>query len=164
MVANPVRGLLDRKRSEEHLPSSNESKRKTQTNKNNKEKGTRITEYTCQKKIDEGHIVCRIDLSNANPACGHKEVRRSTGHIIHGDNPLLRPTEIQIATKNYVTLQAIAPSNIKRFIKPPCSISRASEHPPIRGGNSKTFRWDHRVQMFLIHTFSVLSLRLKKLR
>ena len=26
--ANPVRGLLDRKRSEEHLPSSNESKRK----------------------------------------------------------------------------------------------------------------------------------------
>ena len=28
MVANPVRGLLDRKRSEEHLPSSNESKEK----------------------------------------------------------------------------------------------------------------------------------------
>ena len=34
VVANPVRGLLDRKRSEEHLPSSNESKRKTQTYKN----------------------------------------------------------------------------------------------------------------------------------
>ena len=33
VVANPVRGLLDRKRSEEHLPSSNESKRKTQTHK-----------------------------------------------------------------------------------------------------------------------------------
>ena len=32
VVANPVRGLLDRKRSEEHLPSSNGSKRKqTQT-------------------------------------------------------------------------------------------------------------------------------------
>ena len=42
VVANPVRGLLDIKRSEEHLPSSNESKRKTQThtkkerNRNNK--------------------------------------------------------------------------------------------------------------------------------
>ena len=62
MVANPVRGLPDRKRSEEHLQSSNESKRKTQTNKNknDKEKGTRITKYTCQKKTDEGHSIERI--------------------------------------------------------------------------------------------------------
>ena len=59
-VANPVHGLLDRKRSEEHLPSSNESKRRTQTNKNDKEKGTRITKYTCQKKIDEGHSIERV--------------------------------------------------------------------------------------------------------
>ena len=58
MVANPVRGLLDRKRSEEHLPSSNESKIKTaQTNKNDKEKGTRIATYTFQKKIDDGHSI-----------------------------------------------------------------------------------------------------------
>ena len=28
----------------------------------------------------------------------------------HGDNPLLRPTGIQIATKSYVTLQAMAPT------------------------------------------------------
>ena len=28
------------------------------------------------------HNKSAIDLSNANPACGHKEVRRSTGHII----------------------------------------------------------------------------------
>ena len=31
----------------------------------------------------------------------------------HGDNPLLRPTGIQIATKSYTTLQAMAPTNIK---------------------------------------------------
>ena len=31
----------------------------------------------------------------------------------HGDNPLLRPTEIQIATKRYATLQAMAPTNSK---------------------------------------------------
>ena len=60
VVANPVRGLLDRKRSEEHLQSSNESKRKTRTNKNDKEKGIRIIKYTCQKKIDEGHSIERV--------------------------------------------------------------------------------------------------------
>ena len=31
----------------------------------------------------------------------------------HGDNPLLRPTGIQIATKKYATLQAMAPTNNK---------------------------------------------------
>ena len=33
----------------------------------------------------------------------------------HGDNPLLRPTGIQIATKSYATLQAMAPTNNKTF-------------------------------------------------
>ena len=31
----------------------------------------------------------------------------------HGDNPLLRPTGIQIATKSYATLQAMAPTSNK---------------------------------------------------
>ena len=31
----------------------------------------------------------------------------------HGDNPLLRPTGIKIATKSYATLQAMAPTNSK---------------------------------------------------
>ena len=31
----------------------------------------------------------------------------------HGDDPLLRPTGIQIATKSYATLQAMAPTNSK---------------------------------------------------
>ena len=44
----------------------------------------------------------------------------------HCDNPLLRPTGIQIATKSYAALQAMAPTSIKRFIKPPYSISRAT--------------------------------------
>ena len=37
--------------------------------------------------------------------CGHKEVRLY--------NSLFRPTGIQIATKSYATLQAMAPTNIK---------------------------------------------------
>ena len=42
VVDNPVRGLLDRKRLEEHLPSSNESKEKHK-HTNDKEIGTGIT-------------------------------------------------------------------------------------------------------------------------
>ena len=60
VVANPVLGLLDRKRSEEHLPSSNESKRKHKHTKNDKKKGTAITKYTGQKKINEGHSIERV--------------------------------------------------------------------------------------------------------
>ena len=36
------------------------AKEKTQTNKNDKEKGTRIAKYTCQKKIDDGHSIERV--------------------------------------------------------------------------------------------------------
>ena len=78
----------------------------------------------------------------ANPIRGHNEVPRSMGHIIfpvqlttsrignltrlihtlaiyvcvtihHDDNPLLRPTSVQIPTKSYATLQAMASTNIK---------------------------------------------------
>ena len=31
----------------------------------------------------------------------------------HGDNPLFRPTGIQIATKGYATVQAMAPTSVK---------------------------------------------------
>ena len=34
----------------------------------------------------------------------------------HGDNPLLRPTGIQIATKSYATLQAMAPTNNSKTV------------------------------------------------
>ena len=42
----------------------------------------------------------------------------------HGDNPLLRPTGIQIATKSYATLQAMAPTNSKTVID---AVGAASE-------------------------------------
>ena len=56
-----------------------------------------------------------IDLSNVHPACGHKEVLSKVNGSHHGDNPLLRPTGIQIATNSYATLQAMAPTNAKTF-------------------------------------------------
>ena len=36
-----------------------------------------------------------------------------TQRVTHGDNPLLRPTGIQLATNSYAALQAMAPTNIK---------------------------------------------------
>ena len=44
--------------------------------------------------------------------------------IHHGDNPLLRPTGIEIATKSYAALQAMAPTNIKMD----SSIALPSDH------------------------------------
>ena len=32
------------------------------------------------------------------------------------------------------------------FLKKNLDASRHSEHPPVRGENVKTFRWDHRLQ------------------
>ena len=36
----------------------------------------------------------------------------------HDDSPLLRPTGVQMATKSYATLQAMAPTNIKTVHQP----------------------------------------------
>ena len=44
----------------------------------------------------------------------------------HGDNPLLRPTGIQIATKSMRLYKQWHRPISKRFIKPPYSISRAT--------------------------------------
>ena len=44
----------------------------------------------------------------------------------HGDNPLLRPTGIQIATRSYATPQAMTPTHIQTVHQPPYSISRAA--------------------------------------
>ena len=93
VVANPVRGLLDRKRSEEHLPSSNESKRKTRTHKNDKEKGTGITKYTGQKKIDEGHSIERVWYSAS----------REPSDTLPGSQPC---TQKRVASTTFRTLRA----------------------------------------------------------
>ena len=49
----------------------------------------------------------------------------------HGDNPLLGPTGIQIATKSYATLQAMAPTNSKT-VHQTSFITPYREQPPLR--------------------------------
>ena len=67
----------------------------------------------------------------------------------HGDNPLLRPTGIQIATKSYAALQAMAPTNIKTVHQTSLLHSRATSI------DSKCCR---------LPTTSVLSKKPEKLR
>ena len=77
-----------------------------------------------QKKLRR-HNKSAIDLSNANPACGHKKVRRLTSHIMvitrysdqQGSKSRLK------AMRLYKQWHRPLP---KRFIKPPFSISRAT--------------------------------------
>ena len=70
------------------------------------------------------HNKSAIDLSNTNSACGHKEVRRSTGHIVvttrYSDHkgPKSRQKVMQLYEQWHRPIS-------KRFIKPPYSISRA---------------------------------------
>ena len=71
-----------------------------------------------QPKKLRRHNKSAIDLSNANPACSHKEVRRSTGHIMvttrYSDQQ--RSKLRQKVMRFYKQLHLPIP---KRFIKPP---------------------------------------------
>ena len=76
-------------------------------------------ETTVTQQVIQRPIKCQSRLWSQR---GTKKVNESH----HGDHPLLRPTGIQIATKSYAALQAMAPTNIKTVYQPPYSISRAT--------------------------------------
>ena len=66
------------------------------------------------------HNKSAIDLSNANPACGHKEVRRSTGHIM----VTTRYSDQQGSKSRQKVMRLYKQWHrpiSKRFIKPPYS-------------------------------------------
>ena len=67
-----------------------------------------------------------IDLSNANPAHGHKEVPRSRGHIVvttrYSDRQGSKSRQNLMLRLYKQWLRPIS----KRFIKPPYSVSRAT--------------------------------------
>ena len=83
----------------------------------------------------------------------------------HGDNPLLRPTGIQIATKSYATLQAMAPTNIKTVHQTSLLHSRATSidseccrlpTTSVLSKNRKNYAptsFDQQVQVSQGHTF-----------
>ena len=71
-------------------------------------------ESTVTQQVSHRPIKCQSRLWSQRGAKVNESHR--------GDNPLLGPTGIQIATKSYATLQAMAPTNIKTVIKPPYSI------------------------------------------
>ena len=78
-----------------------------------------------QLKKPRRHNKSAIDLSNVNPACGHKEVRRSTGRIM----VTTRYSDQQGSTSRQKVMRLYKQWHrpiSKRFIKPPYSISRAT--------------------------------------
>ena len=62
-------------------------------------------ETTVTRQVSHGPIKCQSRLWSQRGTKVNGSPR--------GDNPLLRPTGIQIATKSYATPQAMAPTNIK---------------------------------------------------
>ena len=64
-------------------------------------------ETTVTQQVSHRHIKCQSRL------CVWSQRGTKVKGSHHGDNPLLRPTGIQIATKSYAALQAMAPTNIK---------------------------------------------------
>ena len=71
------------------------------------------------------HNKSAIDLSNANPACGHKNVRRSTGHIM----VTTRYSDQQGSKSRQKVMQLYKQWHrpiSNRFIKPSYSVSRAT--------------------------------------
>ena len=62
-------------------------------------------ETTATQKVSHRPIKCQSRLWS--------QIGTKVNGSHHGDNPLLRPTGIQIATKSYAALQAMAPTNIK---------------------------------------------------
>ena len=62
-------------------------------------------ETTVRQQVSHRPIKCQSRLWS------QRGTKANGSH--HGDNPLLRPTGIQIATKSYAALQAMAPTNIK---------------------------------------------------
>ena len=71
----------------------------------------------------------------------------------HGDNPLLRPTGIQIATKTYAALQAMAPTNIKTvnqtsLLHIESNLDRLGMLPPTHGQRSQQKTGKITLQLF----------------
>ena len=111
------------------------------------------------------HNKSAIDLSNANPACGHKEVRRSTGHIIMVTTRYSDQQGSKSRQKVMRLYKRWHRPISKRFIKPPYSIREqprstrnvvAYPRPAFSAKNRKNYAptsFDQQVQVSQGHTF-----------
>ena len=114
-------------------------------------------ENTVTQQVSNRHIKCQSRLWSQRGT----KVNGSHG----GDNPLLRPTGIQIATKRYATLQTLGPTKIKTvhhtpltpyrkqprstwivvaYPRPACSATKRTNYAPTS--------FDEQVRVFQGHT------------
>ena len=95
--------------------------------------------YRVQVVVVDSHIqriVLATEETTVTQQVSHRPIKRQSrlwsqrGTKVngshHGDNPLLRPTGIQIVTKSYAALQAMAPTNIKTVHQTSLLHSRAT--------------------------------------
>ena len=80
----------------------------------------------------------------------------------HGDNPLLRPTGIQIATKSYTTLLAMAPTDVKTvhrtsLLHIESNLDRLGLLSPTHGQRSQQQSGQITLQSVLINTSKFLK-------
>ena len=98
-----------------------------------------VDPYSCCVVVVDSHIqriVLATEETTVIQQVSHRPIKRQSrlwsqrGTKVngshHGDNPLLRPTGIQIATKSYAALQAMAPTNIKTVHQTSLLHSRAT--------------------------------------
>ena len=98
-----------------------------------------VTEVVVVVVVVDSHIqriVLATEETTVTQQVSHRPIKRQSrlwsqrGTKVngshHGDNPLLRPTGIQIATKSYAALQAMAPTNIKTVHQTSLLHSRAT--------------------------------------
>ena len=70
----------------------------------------------------------------AKPVSRDQILRRERGSADHEQDCLLFILLLYVMTKHC-------------YLKKNLNASRSSEHPPVRGKDVKTFRWDHRLQI-----------------
>ena len=80
------------------------------------------------------------------PACGARPRRRRGMRACRG-RPIAQVSTVReaITTVTTVSLSCLLFLFFCCFLKKNLNASRPSEHPPVRGENVKTFRWDHRL-------------------
>ena len=117
-----------------HQPGKYEITKKKQEKTRKNTLGLQVVVVVVDSHIQR--IVLATEETTVTQQVSHRRIKRQSrlwsqrGKKVngshHGDNPLLRPTGIQIATKSYAALQAMAPTNIKTVHQTSLLHSRAT--------------------------------------
>ena len=113
-----------------------------------------------------GYMVEARSVNNVKSTTTTTDVRLTTTAETY--SPQRNSTRYDLFSPHILLTRTISPLRVSCLEKNQ-NAPRPYEHPPVRGGNVKTFRWDHRLQIqnllmaLLSLAFSVLVTNPKKL-